>query len=293
MTVQKAIYTVIGSDTYLGAHMLKHLKDKELAVIGIAQDEPFQYNTGTPDIAEENDVSENLPSVNAEWIVICLDPDMGFEKYVAKLRSLFAELTENEFVGNVCYFSCASICVADAESAIPEEPRIYPRNDRDLALAAGENMISVFSCSENGYGIPHIIRLGVPYGNELGTSGNNSSFVEHFLIEANKNKSLKIPLMTDVKRSLTHIADICEASIHLMETEDCPSQINIPGEVKTIREIAMEISAKYHAAFDERGLVRPGDPVYFLGDQHLSAELFNETVSFTPRYTFSKWLAEQ
>ena len=284
-----SIYSVIGADTYLGAHMLKHLRQTGQRVIGIAHDETFHYNAEPVNTVNSDKIPEDTPAVDAEWIVICIDPDMGFEKYTRKMKKLLDGLTEHGFAGDICFLSSASICMAEMGEPISEHATVYPRNEQGLALATGENLLKVFACGKKGYAVPHIMRFGVPYGNEIGVK-NPPCFVNRMIADAEKKSPLRIPLCGNAKRSLTHISDLCDSVIELMASGSCPPLVNIPGEVKTIHEAGSAISARYRVVFSACGLSGYDDPDYFAGDQHLSEKLFRETVKYTPAYTFEHWL---
>lgn len=287
-----SIYTVVGADTYLGAHMLKHLQETGQTVIGVAQNEMFDCSVEPISAVEWDNIPADMPTVDSEWIVICIDPDMGFEKYTAKIKKLLNDLAAHDFVGDICFFSSAAVCMAETGEPISEKNAVYPRNEQGLALATGENMLTVFACGGKGYAVPHIMRIGVPYGDEIGVK-NPPCFVNRMIADAERKSSLKIPMVGEAKRSLTHISDLCESAVKLMASDACPPLVNIPGEVKTIEEVGSAISAKYHVDFSVVGLGRYDDPDYFVGDQHLSEKLFNETVKYTPRYTFERWLDER
>lgn len=285
------IYTVIGADTYLGVHMLKHLRKTGQTVIGIAQNEKFHYDAEPFNAPALDQSPDNIPTIDSEWIVICIDPNMGFEKYIAKIKKLLVNLAEHDFVGDICFFSSAAICMVETGKPISEHAMVYPRNEQDLALATGENLLTVLACGEKGYAIPHVMRIGVPYGDEVGVK-KAPYFVNRMLAAAEKKSPLKIPLSGDAKRSLTHISDLCDSVIELMTSGVCPPLVNIPGEVKTIHEVGAAISTRYNVAFSTCGLSGYDDPDYFAGDQHLSEKLFHETVKYTPVYTFEHWLEQ-
>ena len=76
--MKKNIYTIIGTDTYFGAHMLKHLQAMKQIVIGCTQGEPFRYEAESICVSDLGKY-EDMPAVDGEWIVICLDPGMGFD----------------------------------------------------------------------------------------------------------------------------------------------------------------------------------------------------------------------
>lgn len=289
--MKKNIYTIIGTDTYFGAHMLKHLQAMKQIVIGCTQGEPFRYEAESICVSDLGKY-EDMPAVDGEWIVICLDPGMGFEAYAAKLKGILDHLRAREFIGDICFFSSAAICMPDADQPISETSAIYPRNGHDLALVTGENLLSVFGCSNKGYAVPHIMRIGVPYGNEADMKAVDG-FVNKMISEAENNVSLKIPMGGEAKRSLIHISDICRAVTQLMNSENCPMLVNIPGEIKTISEVGHAISRKYHVDFIERGLNLYDELDFFAGDQYLSDELFNESLKYERQYLFDSWLSEK
>ena len=110
--MKKNIYTIIGTDTYFGAHMLKHLQAMKQIVIGCTQGEPFRYEAESICVSDLGKY-EDMPAVDGEWIVICLDPGMGFEAYAAKLKGILDHLRAREFIGDICFFSSAAICMPD------------------------------------------------------------------------------------------------------------------------------------------------------------------------------------
>ncbi len=287
-TSGKTLFTVVGADTYLGAHLLEHLEQTGNFVYGISQAEDFCLDYQDISTAEYH-AATGLTEVNADWLIICVDPSIGYEQYVAKLKQISDVLIEKDFCGDICFISSASICLSEEHEALSEEVRLYPRTEIDLALTAGENLMNYIACNPNCYAIPHIMRIGIPYGSEIADCSLPDNFLSKMLAEV-QQKDVVVPLTSDAKRTLTHISDICESIIAMMQLEDCPMTINIPGEVKTLKDVGVEISNKYHVGFHERGLSDSSDLYYFCENQHLSDKLFKETIKFTPKYSFSSWL---
>ena len=74
-----------------------------------------------------------------------------------------------------------------------------------------------------------------------------------------------------------------------MSLKFCPELVNIPGEVLSIRDLVNVLSESFNVKRElAYGLYNDQD--FFLGDQHLSDELFNQTVSYNRKYTLKKWL---
>lgn len=280
------MFIIIGDDYFIGNNMMQCLKGKNQLVHGYSHDEEIVLDIKKIPIDE---YKKNIDAIEIEdmWIVICLDASMGFEKYVKKLKTILDDLDAMDFTGHICYFSSASICQSEYDKEISEESLVYPRNERDLCYATAENLLHVLSCSDKSCIEPHIFRVGIPYGD------NSPNFINNMLETDPNGNEIKVPLGSDVKRTLTHIDDICEAAIELMELEFCPQLINIAGETKSINKIGSEIANKYNVEFIERGLVTQQTEDFYAGDQHLSGKLFNETVNFKPKYNFSTWLKNQ
>ncbi len=290
-TSTKNMYIVIGTDTYLGSHVMRYLEAQGEYAFGYTQNEDFRYDSEMLVPSELVNMPDNsYLTVTSEWLIVCLDPAMGFEKYITKMRQLCTELKEKEFVGDICFLSSASLYDACSLFPISENAPIYVRNDYDLALTTGENMLTVLaSCDTGSYAAPHVIRIGVPYGNETDNK-NSVGFVNTLLEEAKNGNAIRIPLLGDTKRTFTHIDDICGAVTALTKMEACPLMVNIPGEDLEISKAARAISQKYNVNLTEKTHPRADDQDYYPGNLNLSRELFDACVSYREQYTFSGWL---
>ena len=82
---------------------------------------------------------------------------------------------------------------------------------------------------------------------------------------------------------------MCDSIIKVRSLKFCPELVNIPGEVLTIRDLVNVLSesfdVKRESTYDSYN-----DQDFFLGDQHLSDELFYQTVSYNRKNTLKKWL---
>ena len=287
-----AMFTVVGTDTYLGAHMEKHLRSKFQLVYGYSQNEEIAVDIREIPVNEINKLPKNIPSVKSDWFVVCIDPGIGFEKYIEKLKRLFDDLAAQGFIGDICFLSSAALCMPDIGQKITEDTIVYSRNEHDLAFAVGEQLLTVLGCSGKGYAVPHIMRIGVPYGDEIGME-KLPGLVNRLVADAQNQSAVQIPLGREAKRSLTHISDICESVIGLMCSEYCPPLVNIPGETKSIGDIGRAISENCQAVFKESGLSRYDDLDFYTGDQELSDDIFKEHLKYNRRYSFEKWLGER
>lgn len=101
------------------------------------------------------------------------------------------------------------------------------------------------------FGIEYIIfRIGTPWGSILEDGGNYGTF-KFFIESAKKNKSINVYGDGKIKKTYTHILEICQvlfASISLNELRN--SIYNIGGKEKSLLEIAKIISLQYDAQID-------------------------------------------
>ncbi len=286
------VATVIGSDTYLGAHLVKYLTQAGIAVFEFPQNKDFTADIKSISPKEANTIYRDLPKATGVWIFICLDPEVGFEQYTVKVKKICDTLVSEDYSGDVCLLSSASLCMPEYDCQVTENTIVYPRNEHDLALATAENMLNVLACKQEVYITPHIMRIGVPYGNEF-PNLQDHCVVNQMTANGKENLNIQIPMLGDSKRSLSHISDICQSVISLINAEYCPPLVNIPGEEMTFAEIGSAVAEKYHVSFCEKGLTFHDAKDFFAGDQKLSSAYFNELVTYTPKYAFKQWLTEQ
>jgi len=82
------IVSVIGADTDLGLRMVKHLSEAGKAVYGFTQEQNFRFLLKP--ISEHEATGLDYPPhpILSDWHVLCIDPQVGFEKYTSRIRHL-------------------------------------------------------------------------------------------------------------------------------------------------------------------------------------------------------------
>ena len=83
-----AMFTVVGTDTYLGAHMEKHLRSKFQLVYGYSQNEEIAVDIREIPVNEINKLPKNIPSVKSDWFVVCIDPRHWIRKIYRKTQKI-------------------------------------------------------------------------------------------------------------------------------------------------------------------------------------------------------------
>lgn len=281
------IVSVIGADTYFGSHMVKHLASANRMVYGFTQQKPFSFKQPPIFIdGLEKAAIEPAPIVS-DCLFICVDPSIGFDKYVKWMRGFCKEIIAKEFWGRICFLSSGSICRSRCDEPISEDTIVSPRTEMDLSLATAENLLEVMRNNQRNMAEVTVVRIGVPYGNEI-DADDSLVFVNQAVKKAITGETIELPAH-QTKRSFMHISDICDSIIKVMSLKFCPELVNIPGEVLTIRDLVNVLSESFDVK-REFTYDFYNDQDFFLGDQHLSGELFYQTVSYNRKYTLKKWL---
>lgn len=98
----------------------------------------------------------------------------------------------------------------------------------------------------NSFGIPYtIFRVCIPYGNLLSTDYSFGT-VGFFIRQAKNGKDITLYGGGDVKRTFTHIEDLCYQIVEGAFHPDSNGQtLNVGGETLSLREAAAIIAHKY------------------------------------------------
>ena len=233
------IVSIIGADTYFGTHMVKHLSEYGKTVYGFSQEKDFKF-LAKP-ITEHKGAELAFPPhpILSEWLFICVDPRIGFQKYTSRIWKLCEYLSSHIFHGELCLFSSLEVC---RDKLITKESPIDPCSEEAVCLATAENILRMMQYQIGNEVYPHIIRVGDVYGDEIGLH-NTPGIINGFVHEAETNHSVSDLGMA--WRTFTHISDVCNRTVKLMSTGVCPDIAVIPGENMTIREAASIIAEKY------------------------------------------------
>ena len=152
------IVSVIGADTALGTNMVKHLIDAGKTVYGFTQEKDFKFSLRP--ISEHEMGKTDYPPhpILSDWLVLCIDPRMGFEKYTSRIHNLCNYLYRKKYRGDILLFSSIEIC-QPGEDGITEESLVTPRTEVGLCFAPAENILNVMLYKDGNEVLPHILRL--------------------------------------------------------------------------------------------------------------------------------------
>lgn len=287
ITAPTKIVTVYGADSYFGAHLVKHLDLTEQMVYGFSQDRDLNFEEEPMLIHGREKIAFEPAPVVSDWIIVCLDPRISLDVYIIRMKNLCNYLVDQEFLGKVCFVSSGGICLS-SDKEISEDTVVYPRTQSDLALSIGENFLNVMLHQKDNQAGTLVVRVGVPYGDEVGMS-DATGMINRLIKSTSAGQMLEIPGPAEVKRSCTHISDICESIISLLPAGDlAPSLVNIPGETLTVQDIITTVTERFPVNITYR-LCENDDSDFYIGDQHLSDVYFKENSAFKRKYAFKEW----
>lgn len=281
------IVTVYGADSYIGAHLVKHLAQTDRMVYGFSQNRDLDFEA-EPMVTHGGEKVPFEPApVVSDWIVVCLDPHIGLDAFISRMRHLCDHLVEQEFYGRVCFVSSGEICFSSYEE-ITEDTIVAPRTECDLALAFGENILNVMLHRKDNQAGLLVVRLGVPYGDEIGMP-DAPGMINRLIRDASAGKILEVTKFPEAKRSCTHISDICGSIMSLLELGDlAPSLVNIPGEVLTVKDIIDTVTER----FPTKTVCHPFENNDLDFYRHLSDARFNETLTYEREISFRSWFEQ-
>ena len=283
------IVSVIGADTFIGEHLVTHLSKNRQMVYGFSQKDFFCFDSEPIVESGKDNASVEPDPIISDVLFVCLEPDFGFETYICKIKGICTEILKTGFGGKIFLLSSGAVCLSQG-AAISEESSVCPRTEKNLAWVTGEYIINMMGYDERCVATPGVIRIGSCYGNEIDfKSERNYGVINRMIYDAAKKHCIEVPIPGDALRTVTHISDVCESIIRLMSIEFLPDIINIPGEELSLSDISKKIAKRFNAKLSYFS-PKANDQDFFVGDQHLSDELFKTQCDYVRQINFDEWL---
>jgi UDP-glucose 4-epimerase len=247
---------LIGSNGYLGSHLAHFLKAEgfdnrnydlpEVSVLGKSKYKRL-------DITRKQDF--NLLEADLDFVFMFAGLSgtaEGFNNFEEYFR--INELGLVHLLDWMRQSGCRARVVFPSSRLVYKGRKNYPLKEDDeketrtiyaVNKLAAEHLLS---CYQNAFGIDYtIFRICVPYGNMF---GNEYSYgTTGFMTESARTKKV-IPLYGDgiMRRTFTHVEDICRNIIEAVKNENTKNQtFNVGGESLSLLEAALMISEKLGA----------------------------------------------
>jgi UDP-glucose 4-epimerase len=247
--------TVIGSEGYLGAHLVRDLLRDGFDVQRLDVLPQERYSSAAPyarlDIADRDSVVSSL-DVDVDFILLfagLTGTGASFDRYqdfvqVNQLGVLnVLDHLRNTGSGAKVVFPSTRLVYRGSDSPLCEDA---PQETKTLYAATklyAENSLAAY---RNAFDIDYtVFRICVPYGNDLGTSMSYGT-LGFFLDAARAGKAIQLFGDGSLRRTFTHVADIASLIVTVMQDSRSSGKVlNIGGEAMELRQVADLIAKKF------------------------------------------------
>lgn len=241
---------VIGGNGYIGRHLVFFLKKKGIIpmVYDVADsDQPFYKKI---DITAPLSVAEI--DFNVDYIFMfagITGTFVGFDQYQAfnsineiGLLNLLDAIRKSKYRPKIV-FPSTRLVYRGIDKALSEDDEKETKTIYASNKLACESFLRAY---HNSFGIPYaIFRICIPYGNLL-SADYSFGTVGFFIKQAKEGKDITLYGGGDIKRTFTHIEDLCYQIVNGSFHPDSSGEtFNVGGETHTLRKVAEIIARKY------------------------------------------------
>lgn len=264
---------IIGGLGYIGKHLVFYLKHMGISsmVYDVQECELPDYKK--IDITNPDSVSEINLDVDYIFMFAGLTGTYaGFDRYETYyaineigLLNLLDAIRKSEYRPRVV-FPSTRLVYKGVDKALKETDEKETKTIYAVNKLACEGLLQAYKAS---FDIPYtVFRICIPYGNLL-SADYSFGTVGFFIKQASAGKSITLYGGGAIKRTFTHIEDICSQIVKCSFLPESDGEIyNIGGEVYSLREAAELIANKFgtdvvDVPWPERDLRIESDHTYF------------------------------
>lgn len=239
---------IIGAAGYIGKHLSYYMKNLGVSIELYDIVDSLSYTN--IDLTSKESISKI--NLDVDYIVLLsglTGTYDGFDKYEKfievnelGLLNLLDTIRKSPYRPKIVFPSTRLVYKGNdkplKEDDIKETKTIYAVNK-----LACEGLLEAYSCS---FGIPYtVFRICVPYGNFISTDYSFGT-VGFFIKQAKSGKDISLYGGGEIKRTFTHIKDLCYQIVYGAFAEKSDGQIyNIGGETLSLNEAAVIIAKKF------------------------------------------------
>jgi len=241
---------IFGSKGYIGKHIEQYLKNYECTIECYDVLDCDQPNYRKIDITDKESV-KNI-NLNVDYIFMfagLTGTYAGFDKYEAYvnineigLLNLLDAIRDSEYRPKII-FPSTRLVYKGVDKPLKEEDEKETKTLYAVNKIACEGLLQAYKAS---FDIPYtVFRICIPYGNLLSTDYSFGT-VGFFIKQAVAGKDITLYGGGDIKRTFTHMEDICYQIVEGAFAEGSNGNIyNVGGETLTLREAAEIIAGKF------------------------------------------------
>lgn len=244
---------VIGANGYIGKHLVKYLEryDVDVATYDVAVNADLP-NYHQVDIKEKESIGKIDFDVDYIFMFAGLTGTyVGFEKYETYiyineigLLNLLDAICKSKFRPKII-FPSTRLVYKGVDKALKEIDEKETKTLYAVNKLACEGILQAYKTS---FDIPYaVFRICIPYGNLLSTDYSFGT-VGFFIKQAKAGKDITLYGGGNIKRTFTHMEDLCHQVIEGAFNPESNGEIfNIGGETYSLREAAEIVAYKFDA----------------------------------------------
>jgi len=291
---------VIGSNGYLGRHLVQHLIQNGIEV---------QAADIAPESKDAIRSYLQLDATNYEKVAALALQEYQVIYFFAGLTGTSAGFAKYEDFVRTNELTLLHLLKAHTESKskariiFPSTRLVYKGQENLPLLEDAEKefktvyAINKYACEQylemwnRSFGTPYtILRLCVPYGNLLDNAYSYGT-LGFFLNKAAAAEPITLFGDGNLKRTFSHVADICTYFRFMgMDSKQANGIFNIPGEHFSLKEIAENIAVYFNSKV-EYVPFPPADLLIESGDTLFNGEKLIDYIGYSPIHTMDSWLS--
>ncbi len=259
LALDKLKTIIIGSNGYIGRNLSYLLHEKKINNFDFdisAETENSWMKYSNLDVTSKEDFNKIDSDVDVIFFMAGItgtsDGFDSYEKYydvnVIGLINLLNYIKENKINPKIIFPSTRLVYEGFKEKPLIEESKKKPKTIYAQTKLICEETLRIYN---EVYDINYdILRICVPFGN-LVDSDYSYGTIGFFIKKAKKNEAITLYGDGKLRRTFTHIHDICSALINTALKPSLTNSVyNIGGTTYSLLEIAEKISEKYKSKIE-------------------------------------------
>lgn len=264
---------IIGANGYIGKHLAFYLLQMGITPMCYDIQDEERENYKKVDLINKESVKDI--DLNVDYIFMfagLTGTYVGFDKYETYvnineigLLNLLDAIRNSEYRPKII-FPSTRLVYKGVDKPLKEEDEKETKTLYAINKQACEGILHAYKQS---FDIPYtVFRICIPYGNLLSTDYSFGT-VGFFIKQAKAGKDITLYGGGDIKRTFTHMEDICYQIVYGAMKEESNGEIyNIGGQTLSLKQAAEIIAAKFGTnvvavPWPERDLRIESDHTYF------------------------------
>lgn len=264
---------IIGANGYIGKHLAFYLQRMGMTPMCYDIQDEVRENYKKVDLTNKESVKDI--DLNVDYIFMfagLTGTYAGFDKYETYINineigllNLLDAIRNSEYRPKII-FPSTRLVYKGIDKLLKEEDDKETKTLYAVNKLACEGLLQAYKAS---FDIPYtVFRICIPYGNLLSTDYSFGT-VGFFIKQAKSGKDITLYGGGDIKRTFTHMEDICYQIVYGAMKEESNGEIyNIGGQTLSLKQVAEIIATKFGTnvvavPWPERDLRIESDHTYF------------------------------